>query len=71
MAGFACGDGSETGLENNGNPTDSPNAEEDDKMMKMGHPGTEKKKGNPQSKRMRVVQSCSECRRRKIKCNKK
>jgi hypothetical protein len=71
MAGFACGDGSETGLENNGNPTVSPNAEEDDKMMKMGHPGTEKKKGNPQSKRMRVVQSCSECRRRKIKCNKK
>ncbi|RSH80193.1 hypothetical protein EHS25_007203 [Saitozyma podzolica] len=71
MGGFACGDGLATGLENNGDPTVGPNAEEDDKVMKMGNPGTEKKKRNPQSKRMRVVQSCSECRRRKIKCDKK
>jgi hypothetical protein len=71
LGGHAMGDRSSAGAEDGCCAAIRPEADKDGEMVEMGNPGTEEKKRTPHAKRMRVVRSCSECRRRKIKCDKK
>ncbi|RSH80181.1 hypothetical protein EHS25_007191 [Saitozyma podzolica] len=69
LAGLGGGDRSSAGPEDGGSIAASPEAEDDDDTAYHGAGGAtgDEKKRRPHATRRKVVKSCSECRRRKIK----